>query len=96
MASLHPSLTHICSSMLVDEWMPLWDQALAYEPIGTRISQTIIYSRYLVSQDNICCYCSETIPELLFIDHLASSHGLDLSSLLSSIADNKTALYNYL
>ena len=41
MASLHPSLTHICSSLLVDEWMLLWDQALDYGPIGTRISQTI-------------------------------------------------------
>ena len=94
MASLHPSLTHICSSTLVNEWMLLWDQALDYGPIGTRISQTIfkILSKPMFG-DNICCYCSENIPELSFIDHLASSHGLDLSSLLSFITNHKTALF---
>ena len=94
MASLHPSLTHICSSMLVNEWMLLSDQALDYGPIGTVISQTIfkILSKPMFG-DNICCYSSENIPELSFVDHLASSHGLDLSSLLSSISDNKTTLF---
>ena len=51
------------------------------------------YSVYVVSlhleKTSVVIYCSENIPKL-FIDHLASSHGLDLNSLLSSISDNKT------
>ena len=47
MASLHSSPTHICSSMLVDEWMRSGTKPLIMDLLGLESLKP--YSRYLVS-----------------------------------------------
>ena len=86
MASAHPSLAY--------EWLALWDCALDYGTLGTKVSQTVFKIMCKpVFGDNICCYCLNTIDEPSFLNHLTVAHALDQHTLFSSLSTNKTALF---
>jgi hypothetical protein len=55
-ASRHHSLTHICSSQPINEWMGLRDKALDFGAMETRVSQAAfkIPNKSLFG-DKICC-----------------------------------------
>ena len=94
MASAHPSLAYICDPQFVNEWLALWDCALDYGTLGTKVSQTVLKIMCKpVFGDDICCYCSNTIDEPSFLSHLTVAHALDQHTLFSSLSTNKTALF---
>ena len=74
MATLHPSLMHIFSPQLVDEWM--WDKALEYGILGNTIAQTQILSTPTFGEKSI------VISESSFVDDTVSCHGFDQNTLL--------------
>ena len=79
MAPAHPSLAYICDPQFVNEWLALWDCAVDYGTLGTKFSKTVfkIMCKPVFGDNIICCYCSNTIDEPSFLNHLTVARALD-------------------
>ncbi len=87
LTATHTSLSHVSCPTLVNKWTSLWDKALDYGTVGTKISQSVF--RLLcrpVYGDRTCPHCLNTIPEGdTFLQHLVSAHDVGYNTILTSL-----------
>ena len=95
-ARSHSSLSLVSDTMIVNEWLGVWDEALNHGTKGTKLSQCLlkVLCKPLFG-DRLCELCSCSIIETSYADHniMCSVHALPLQRIIVSIRDAKSELF---